>query len=294
METIVCPLCASNGMRPYRTLVDRFSAETFTLVQCTQCSLVYLNPRPTIDEIGHYYPEAYEPYEAGGDVTGHQRRLRTMQLDFAETFAGKSGRLLDIGCASGDFMWVARQRGWQVAGIEPSHSAAEMARQRGLTVTVGSAETALTDHRDLDLITMWDVLEHLHQPKAVLQQCAQALKPNGWLVFAIPNRNSFDHTLFGQDWVGWEAPRHLSFFDSATLPRLLAETGFNAASQACLAGGKGVFDLSFQTKYPTFSHSAAGKRTRTVLGMALWPYRQISYALGRGSIVTYAAQRASG
>ena len=218
--------------------------------------------------------------------------MRQIQLDFVQRFAQPPGKLLDIGCATGEFLVAARTAGWQVTGIELVAEAAEAARQQhGLAVATGSAESQLQGDEQLDVITMWDVVEHLRQPKGVFARCWKALKPGGWLIFAIPNINSFDRQLFGNAWLGWETQRHLFFFDEVTLPRLLRETGFEQRGAACLVGGRGVFQVSLETAVRETGWESLIKPIMNPLLTSLWPYRQISYRLNKGSVMSFAVQR---
>lgn len=296
METIPCDLCGGTEHQPYQDVVDRYSGESFQLVECRQCGLIFLNPRPSAAEIGRYYPDTYEPHQqsaaAGSMFSWHMRRMRQFQLDFLQQFLSPPGRLLDLGCATGEFLLVARDGGWTVSGVEMMPLAAAVARDtHQLNVAVSSAEDANLEPETYDVITMWDVLEHLQSPQTVLEKCRRALKPGGWLIFAIPNLKSFDRQLFGPAWLGWEAPRHLFFFTPRTLQQLLSRNGLTLQHGACIGGGRGVFEISMETRWGNHPAWGAIDKAMPLIQTALWPYRKISYVMKRGTIITYAAQK---
>ena len=146
METVNCDLCGVNKPLPYVTTTDRFSGKVFTLSICSNCNLIYLNLRPSQEEISNYYPEDYEAYVLHGQDEQHrltrdaQNALR-MQLDYVEKFHPERGRLLDVGCATGNFINFVRGQGWSVLGIEINEKAANTARKEyGLNVFTTSIE----------------------------------------------------------------------------------------------------------------------------------------------------------
>ena len=136
-------------------------------------------------------------------------------------------RLLDIGCGNGDFLVSAREAGWEVLGIEPDSKAADAARQRGLDVTVGTVDLLAGESDCFDAITLSHVIEHVHEPKQLLQAVQRLLKPGGVVYIDTPNINSHGAYLFKKNWRGIEAPRHLVLFNPASLSDLLVATGFD-------------------------------------------------------------------
>jgi SAM-dependent methyltransferase len=137
--------------------------------------------------------------------------------------------VLDVGCASGSYLLALRDKGWDVHGIEIDAGAARYAReQHGLPVRAGAAEAVLSEYSEeqFDLVTMWHVLEHLHDPYRVLSEAHRIIKPGGTLMFEVPNYASLPSTLFGKYWFTLEAPRHLYHFTPRTLTRMLSKAGF--------------------------------------------------------------------
>jgi SAM-dependent methyltransferase len=214
---------------------------TFHLVRCAECGLLYQNPRPPLEQIGRYYPDHYGSYSSAqqglrarpgllGWVIRRGQKKRCRMLDRAVPApSGRPRRLLDIGCASGLFLEAMQgYAGWQVEGVELNEVAARATSARlGVPVFVGPFEQAHYPDASFDAISMWDVLEHLHDPLASLRELRRILRPGGALFVRVPNAASYVARLCGRYWVGYDLPRHMTVFTPRTLLRALAETGFN-------------------------------------------------------------------
>jgi len=236
MESVPCNLCGSSQGVVVRNINElRYGRGVkFCLIRCRRCNLVYLNPRPGEQEIHAYYPPGYQAairditQQVRGSWIGRVgiklviRRNRTPPL-------AKTGRLLDIGCASGYYMAAMRDMGWETYGVEVDAEAAEYAREHyGLDVRTGMAESTLENFLDsyFDVVTMWHVLEHLFDPSLVLTEVYRVLKPGGMLMLEMPNFDSLPASVFGAYWFPLEIPRHLYHFTPQTLETMLAKTGF--------------------------------------------------------------------
>jgi len=156
------------------------------------------------------------------------------------------GRLLEVGCATGLFLDAAQRLGtWEVQGIEPSVQSAEYARQRyGLDIIPSSYEDTHLESQSYDVVTMWDVLEHLHEPVAAVQDVSRILKPGGIFVIKVPHFESLAARFFGRYWAGLDAPRHLYVFPQSLLEDMLRQAGFDILGSQCW-GGYHIFALSF-------------------------------------------------
>lgn len=297
METVVCDLCGADAPAVLFTRDDRYTGQDFKFVTCSQCGLIYLHSRPTQDELAQYYPSNYEAYylidnNKADSSSWHMRRALNRQLRFVEQHIPYKGLLLDVGCATGNFMKIALDSGWQVRGIEPIEKAAKIAREHyHLDVIATTLDLAPIEGKSFDVITMWDVLEHLPHPKSTLYKCQELLKPGGLLVFSIPNLKSFDRYLFEKNWIGWDAPRHFNLFTDSTLNQLLEITGFEPVDKRCILGGKGTFLLSLDKVLGPKRKDSEIKRFYPLISAILWPYRQFSYILNRGPIITYAVRK---
>jgi SAM-dependent methyltransferase len=199
---------------------------------------------------------------------------------------------LDVGCATGSFLLLAKELGWQVFGVEIIEKAAKIAREQlGSDRISQDLETTNLPPGSLDVITLWDVLEHIPSPKLAMLKFRHLLRPGGLVYFSIPNLDSFDRKLFKSEWIGWDAPRHFTFYDKTTILRLLAETGFELVDRRCVLGGKGAFSLSLDRiilKKPSLKwlHSIY-----PIINLLLWPYRQYAYLRLQGPIMYYAVRK---
>jgi 2-polyprenyl-3-methyl-5-hydroxy-6-metoxy-1,4-benzoquinol methylase len=140
------------------------------------------------------------------------------------------GRLLDVGCGSGEWLFAMQQRDWQVEGIDFDENAVNVAVQRGLRVHCNSLEQHGFPDNYFDAVTSNHLIEHVPDPVQLLVECARILKPGGKLVILTPNNASFTHRIFKQDWRGLEPPRHLHIFSMPSMRRALAMAGFYKAS----------------------------------------------------------------
>jgi len=257
MESVPCNLCGSAQTKPLAVvpdlLLERLTVEA-TLVQCTRCGLVYQNPRPTPSEIGEHYPPAYESY-ADHTVQPKHNWLLQQAVEYGTnkrcrfvTRHKRAGRLLDVGCAMGTFLLgMRKQANWTVAGVELNQAVARLASERhGLDIFPGTLEEAAYPDASFDAVTLWDVLEHLHDPRHGLQEIHRILRSDGVVVIRVPNLASWDAKLFGSRWAGLDAPRHLYIFTPEILSALLEKAGFRVVDHSCAIGSYMTFVLSIR------------------------------------------------
>ncbi|MCE7984234.1 MAG: class I SAM-dependent methyltransferase [Caldilinea sp. CFX5] len=257
MESVPCNLCGSATTEPFTAVVDllleRLNVKT-TLVRCRQCGLVYQNPRPTLAEMGQHYPPEYESYT---DQTVQTKRNWLLQKAVQHgtnkrcRFVTKhkpAGKLLDIGCAMGGFLLGMRdQGGWTLSGVEVNQAVAAAARERhGLDVFAGTLEEANFPTAAFDVVTLWDVFEHLHDPYHALTEIHRILRPDGIVVIRVPNLASWDAKLFGPTWAGLDSPRHLYLLTPETLTAFLTKAGFAVVEHSCAIGSYVTFVLSIR------------------------------------------------
>jgi 2-polyprenyl-3-methyl-5-hydroxy-6-metoxy-1,4-benzoquinol methylase len=194
------------------------------LVRCRQCGLQYLNPRLKTDVVIMGYSEGTD--EAFVSQNAARERTFAKSLDLIERSVPQRGRLLDIGTAGGAFLKVAKERGWQVAGCEPNRWLAEWGSEHyGIPIQPGTIFDMSLPDGAFDVVTLWDVLEHTPDPKAVLRECRRVIKPNGLLIVNYPDINSLIARLMGRKWV-FLLSVHLYYFTVETIHKMLAETGF--------------------------------------------------------------------
>lgn len=236
-EQTACPVCGSFDESELLRAPGEGGIE-FRLARCRTCETVFTNPRPDAPSIAQFYPADYAPYQPrarrkGGKLRGLRDRLfGCPERSLAERIpVPPGGRLLDYGCGSGKFAARMRERGWAVTGMDFSARATETARRAfGLNAIHGSLPHPGVPPASLDAITVREVLEHLHDPRAALRACFEALVPGGYLYASVPNLAGWGFRAFGPAWAALDLPRHLTHFTPATLGRLLAACGFEVTT----------------------------------------------------------------
>ncbi|MFQ5648893.1 MAG: class I SAM-dependent methyltransferase [bacterium] len=232
LETTACPLCGSTKNTPQRKVADRFnlaSGPVFQLVRCDACAFVFLNPRPAAETISAFYEhEAYQPFLSTRASLAVWDWLYTLVRRY--TLPAKrrkiermkaSGSLLDVGCGTGEFLHEMKKHGWQVAGTEQDAHAARFAQEEyGLQVATCDLAACDFQSGSFDVVTLWHVLEHVHEPGALLQRVADLLREDGVILAAMPNIASWDAGYYGANWVPLDAPRHLTHFTPQSVTRL--------------------------------------------------------------------------
>lgn len=215
-----CVLCKS---ATFRFLFER---KQFRIEKCVSCDLVQVTNVPAVESLQNFYDKSYfdSSYASLSDNRAKQRYVYVNfenKLDQIEGRVGKRGKLLDIGCSFGFFLDAARKRGWAVEGIDMSAYAVEYAGSRlNLPVKNGCITEADFAKQSFDVITMWDVIEHLANPKETLKGVSECLKGDGMLVVSTPDVDSFRARLEGKRWRVWVPPDHLLYFSPRTMGRL--------------------------------------------------------------------------
>lgn len=257
-ENAPCPGCGASGAHPVRTGVRDWrdpKPQEFDLIECDSCSLVRTDPRPTLESIPLTYPESYyspaklsalgPPAAPRQSRAGRARDLlakpRSLRWGGFPPSDLEPGQALDIGAGLGKDLFRLQELGWSVTGVEPHPGAARAARRNlGLSendLLVCSAEELELPTESLDLIVMTHVIEHLADPKSVLEKCGRWLRPGGTLIVSCPNFGSVESRVFGRYWVPTDLPRHLVHFTGPTLRALLEKTGFTVEVQIPQAHG---------------------------------------------------------
>jgi SAM-dependent methyltransferase len=241
MEQVHCNLCGLDNTRVLLSKKDKFgiAEDEFSVVECQGCGLLYINPRPSQEEMGIFYPETYswkETLEAGSFITKWVRKLEKKyryhllkdEVSKVLKFTRKnSGKVLDIGCGTGDRLDVFRSRGFETYGVETSDSAAYAQDHLKLNVFKGDLFSARFPDRFFDMVTLYSVLEHTHNPMRVCEEVGRILKEDGFLVIQVPNKDSFQYKIFKKRWAAFDVPRDLYYFGTKTISSLLKKSGFN-------------------------------------------------------------------
>ncbi|MHC1706762.1 MAG: class I SAM-dependent methyltransferase [Bacteroidales bacterium] len=201
--------------------------EHFTIVKCKVCGFKFTQPRPLSQNLSQYYQsEEYISHsnKNEGLFAWLYQKIRHYTLARKYKLIEKhhsKGKLLDIGCGTGEFLMTGKHRGWNVEGIEPNQGARVHARENyGLTVhELDNLSSLKSNH--YDVITLWHVLEHVSNLKETLNTLNRILKDDGLLIIAVPNSDSKDAVIYGKFWAAYDVPRHLYHFTPVTLKKLL-------------------------------------------------------------------------
>lgn len=202
------------------------SGEEFELHIDEDLQLLKTFPQPSPEAIGRYYES--DDYISHTDSrrslfeklyhSVKQKALRD-KVKLIDKTLGKRGSLLDIGAGTGDFILAARRAGWQVAGIEPSAKAKGIAIDKGVHFIDGIQKVA---ESSCDVITMWHVLEHVPDIENHIRELKRIVKPNGYIVIAVPNFKSYDANYYGKFWAAYDVPRHLWHFSKTAIEKLFS------------------------------------------------------------------------
>ncbi|MFC3416504.1 class I SAM-dependent methyltransferase [Algoriphagus hitonicola] len=227
-----CPLCKSGHFLNDREIIDlAVSKETFVLCKCSQCQLLFTNPRPNQDEIAPYYefPEYYSHQDSNSTLTEkiyNQVRNINIQkkIKLIESLIPK-GSILDFGCGTGTLLAALKTKGWSINGIELN----KKARKKASEITQEKIVKTLDDlelNSKVDIITLFHVLEHVHELRKTIKNLKKSLNKNGYLLFAVPNHQSYEAKKYQGYWAGWDVPRHLYHFSQESMEKLADEFNF--------------------------------------------------------------------
>ena len=226
----VCPVCGQAGAREWLRAPDRLHGrrEQYTLLRCPVCSLVWLSKPPQPAEMYKHYTDAYDRLIS---ASGENSPQRWLDRNSALAPHKQSGAILDLGCSSGAFLRSVSGKDWDLFGIEMSEESAKKAQERsGAKVFVGDILEAEFAPASFDVITCFDVFEHLYEPRQVITRVAEWLKPGGIFYVLVPNVDSAEARVFKSYWHGLELPRHLFHYSPASLKFLAESSGLCTVS----------------------------------------------------------------
>jgi len=252
----------------------------FRVVRCTKCGLIYINPRIAPSQIALCYPEDYYAHGAdiglnhSSDATPKlKERLQSLVAEhtygypssnanlsrwvpthlIAWMLKGKGwylsrmlpwregGRLLDIGCGNGTtYLTRMRTMGWDTYGVELNDRACKYAIAAGHNIFCGQLSDAAWPNDYFDAISLWDTLEHIHNPRQVLTECRRILKPDGILALSVPNFGSIYARILKDKWFMFTAPLHYYHYTFGTLSKLLGRCGFRVSMLEYPLGEAGI------------------------------------------------------
>ena len=226
-----CPICTGNNFTDFLTCKDyTTSGESFMLRRCSACGFTFTDPKPDEQSIAKYYLSNKYISHSGGqknifDLTYRLARKVALSSKRAIIEQHSDGKtILDFGCGTGEFLKELKSKGWMIAGVEPSQNANEKASQ----LTNKKIYKSLTEIQEsnFDAITLWHVLEHLHDLNGSLRKFHALLKESGTIFIAVPNLESNDAQFYNSFWAGYDVPRHLWHFNQENMKKLLENIGF--------------------------------------------------------------------
>ncbi len=272
-ETILCNLCGA-GIELHKVLFLSREWDTeslnwqFPVVKCRKCGLTFVNPRPGSDKLSDYYKNhiAHDltrqktiPDES--EILKHEWRYRAVMNNKPE-----GHKILDVGSGDGTFLKLMEMRGWDVTGVETESAPAEYARKvLGLKIFDGDLEIVQFPDDSFDVVTFYQVLEHVPDPLKTLKEAYRILAPGGTLIVNIPNISTAAFWIFGKHYYYLQIPLHLFFFSPATLSAMSESVGYR------------VKNIAFSSSFDAFAHSI-------LLFMQETAYR-LGFSRGRGRIL---------
>jgi 2-polyprenyl-3-methyl-5-hydroxy-6-metoxy-1,4-benzoquinol methylase len=229
-----CPVCKNTSVQSAFSAKDHtVSKLMFVVCKCNDCEAMFTQDIPSQDAIGAYY--ASENYVSHSDTQKgfvnklyHLIRKRTLiskkKLVSSNTGLG-SGNILDVGCGTGSFLHTMNQSGWKTTGLEPDEAARLKARSMYQIEVYPSDEIYKLPAASYDAITLWHVLEHVHELHEYTEQLKRILKVSGKLFIAVPNYTSYDAKIYKENWAAYDVPRHLYHFSPKSMKLLMEMHG---------------------------------------------------------------------
>jgi SAM-dependent methyltransferase len=301
----MCPVC--EAVRPYFfcTAVDRLRSipgKLWQISRCRQCGFGWTEPLLGDDEVGGYYPPAYLgeiEHRIGEYLSGALQKSRSWRGEVEKVRLVESrlpgGRLLDVGCGDGKFLWALDPARWQRVGVEQSDAAVGLVKQRipGINLLHGDIFHAGLQAESFDVVTLWHVLEHLADPARALRRTAELLSAGGVVIVSSPSIDSLQAALFRRHWYGLDdVPRHLHHFSRNSLNLLLGGCGLKVERHLM---------FSRMVNFHALKHSLvnwssdlrAGRSIYYTLKPLLFVFQQIERITGRFGIRTVIAKKHS-
>lgn len=222
MQSIVtCPLCGADSQKARQI----FQSSSFKIVQCAGCTLGYLAEWP--EDISGIYSESYFTDKQMPEYIMDARK----KFEYVKKHITPSTRILDYGCGLGDFIGICKENNHNIVGYDIAESVGSYVHKKyGVSVKTGRLEANMYEPSSFDLITCFDVIEHIPDFIETLSYLFSWLAPGGRLILTTPNLESWDRKVFGKYWYGFtKLPQHILYFSPRTIQRALQKAGFPEA-----------------------------------------------------------------
>src|SRR5439155_3337341 len=235
-----CPACGSSIINLVFSVKDyAVSGEFFSIWHCTDCSFRFTQDAPPSYVIGEYYKS--EEYISHTNTSKglinrlyqivRKKTLRQKRELVCKITGKKQGRLLDVGSGTGSFVKEMKEHGWQVIGLEPDDDAREIAKDQFNCQLKNADELFTLSPDSFEVITLWHVLEHMHDLHVHLLQLKTLLKQGGQLIIAVPNYTSLDASVYKEYWAAYDVLRHLYHFSPLSMMSLVEKMGMDLLDQ---------------------------------------------------------------
>ena len=230
-----CPVCRSTEIEKVLDVRDHsITHEIFEIWECNDCTVRFTQEVPDQQKISRYYKSENYISHSNTNKGILSRIYKTVRNHTLETksnlikkYTVKEGTLLDLGAGIGAFLNTMREKGWNVTGVEPDEGARSQALKFYDLKLTQTSELSLLPANSFDAITLWHVLEHVHELHPYLDQLKKLLKPNGKLFIAVPNYTSTDAKFYGSYWAAYDVPRHLYHFSPKSIEALIEQHGLS-------------------------------------------------------------------
>jgi len=227
----ICPLCGGEDFELYSIAKDyTVTKEEFELKKCIRCKFIVTSPRPDSESIAKYYTSENYISHSGTSKTlfdkiylAARNLTLTWKHKLIKEYFPKPAHLLDYGSGTGEFLNHMKNKGWNVLGLEPNKTARDKANL--LVGNIVSQDLVNLNDNSIQVITLWHVLEHIHDLDSTILKLKRLLTPNGIIILALPNPNSRDSQFYKGKWAGYDVPRHLWHFTQETMTMLLNKNG---------------------------------------------------------------------
>ncbi len=214
-----CLICNNNGLKTLSTYHNAY------LVKCKNCGFVFCNKAPSTEElIAHY-----NTYPRNDTISPITIKRYGELLEIFEPYK-KTENILDVGCGNGHFLSEAKKRGWKVFGTEYTDTAMEICRKKDITMFQGKLNPKDFGDLHFDVITSFEVLEHINNPQEEIKNFNQLLREGGVVYLTTPNFDSLSRYLLKDKWSIIEYPEHLCYYTSSTLNYLFKNSGFKKSN----------------------------------------------------------------
>lgn len=265
-----CPSCRCENIKPVMSAMDHtVSHETFAVWECERCGLRFTQDVPDEGSIGPYYrSDSYISHSntKKGFVNNlyHMVRRETLAEKYrlvASATRLKQGKLLDIGAGTGAFVAYMQGCGWEVTGLEPDASARGVAWTDNQVQLLDAGQLFSLPQEGFDAITLWHVLEHVHDLHGYMEQLKKLIRRSGRIFIAVPNYTSYDARVYKENWAAYDVPRHLYHFSPAALQTLVVGHGLQ------LLGSQPMWYDSFYISMLSEKYRDAGRGNMVRAGL---------------------------